>query len=132
MSELTTDAAAALDAAVTAVVVDTTDLEQAERFWSTLLRLEVVHRAHPYVYLNRICDGGPYLALQQVPEGKTVKNRMHFDIRVSDRAEASEQIVALGGRVIGDHQEGDFPTWTVVADPDGNEFCIYEPSATAA
>lgn len=126
-----TDIAVPLDAAVTAVMVDTTDLARAERFWSTLLQLEAVHRAHPYVYLSRICDGGPYLALQQVPEAKTVKNRLHVDVRVNDRAAASEQIAALGGRVIGDHQEGDFPAWTVVADPDGNEFCIYQPSAAA-
>jgi predicted enzyme related to lactoylglutathione lyase len=119
-------------AVITAVTLDTTDLERAERFWSTVLGLEVVQRAHPYVYLSRICPGGPYLALQQVPEPKTAKNRLHFDVRVPDRAAAAESIAALGGSVLGEHQEGDFPTWTVVADPEGNEFCIYEPSAAAA
>jgi catechol 2,3-dioxygenase-like lactoylglutathione lyase family enzyme len=114
--------------AITALMLDTADIATAERFWTTLLGLDVVHRADSFVYLGRITEGGPYLALQQVPEPKTGKNRLHFDIRVPDRAAAAEQVVALGGRVLGEHQEGDFPAWTIVADPEGNEFCVYQPS----
>jgi predicted enzyme related to lactoylglutathione lyase len=113
---------------ITALMLDTADIATAERFWTTLLGLDVVHRADSFVYLGRIAEGGPYLALQQVPEPKTGKNRLHFDIRVPDRAAAAEQVVALGGRVLGEHQEGDFPAWTIVADPEGNEFCVYQPS----
>lgn len=109
-------------------MLDTVDLARAERFWSSFLGLKAVHREDPYVYLDRLTPGGPRLALQHVPEPKAGKNRIHFDIRVPDRAAALAQIITLGGRVVGDHQEGDFPTWTVVTDPEGNEFCVYEAS----
>lgn len=113
---------------ITTVVLDTADLDAAEQFWTSVLGLKVVHRAEPYVYLNRICTSGPHLALQHVPERKAAKNRLHFDIRVPDRSAMAARVVELGGRVLGEHQEGDFPVWTIVADSEGNEFCIYQSS----
>lgn len=113
---------------ITTVVLDTADLEAAEQFWTSVLELKVVHRAEPYVYLSRICASGPHLALQKVPERKAGKNRLHFDIRVPDRSAMAARVVELGGRVLGEHQEGDLPVWTVVADSEGNEFCIYQSS----
>ena len=64
--------------------------------------------------------GGPNLWFRRVPEGKTAKNRQHFDLRAmgSVRAEV-ERLVALGASAIG--EDGDL---AVMADPEGNEFCV--------
>jgi predicted enzyme related to lactoylglutathione lyase len=64
--------------------------------------------------------GGPTLWFQRVPEGKTAKNRQHFDLRAVDSVSAEvERLVALGATVIGGG--GDL---VVMADPEGNEFCV--------
>lgn len=107
---------------------DTADLDQAVAFWTEVLGLDVLERSGGYVYLGRLGDEGPHLAFQRVPEGKQVKNRLHLDIKVPDRAAFAERIIGLGGRLITEHQELDFPAWTVMADPEGNEFCIYDGS----
>lgn len=112
---------------VTAVMHDTVDLDDAIAFWTQILDLEVVQRDERYVYLGSLSEEGPHLAFQLVPEPRVAKNRLHLDIRVVDRAAFADWVVALGGSIIGDHQEGDYPTWTVMADPEGNEFCVYEP-----
>ena len=92
-----------------------------------MLGLEVVHREANYAYLGRLGgDESPRLAFQQVPEARTTKNRLHLDVRVPDRAAFEQHVVALGGTVLGGHQEADSPVWTVWADPGGNPFCIYE------
>lgn len=112
---------------VTTLMHDTADLDGAVAFWTQVLGLEVVHRAGAFVYLSRLAgDTGPRLAFQQVPEPLETKNRLHLDIRVPDRAAFTERVLALGGSVLGEHQEGDFPTWTVLADPEGHRFCVYE------
>lgn len=111
---------------VTAVMHDTSDLERAVAFWSEILGLDVLHRDERYVYLSPMSPGGPHLAFQLVPEAKLGKNRLHLDLRVPDRTVFAERVAALGGDVIAEHQEGDYPPWTVMCDPEGNEFCIYE------
>jgi hypothetical protein len=70
-------------------------------------------------------DGaGPRIMFQRVPESKTVKNRVHLDIRAGDGRDAKvEQLVAAGGTVLWDGQEGP-SSWVTMADPEGNEFCV--------
>ena len=111
---------------VSTVMCDTVDLDGAVAFWTEMLGLAVVYRAESYVYLSRMSDQGPMLAFQAVPEPRPGKNRLHLDIRVDDRDTFAARVEELGGRRIGEVQEGDFPPWTVMADPQGNEFCIYE------
>ena len=66
-------------------------------------------------------SGGPRLCFQLVPEGKQVKNRVHFDLRAPDTPAETQRLVSLGARVLaGPDAEG----WTVLADPEGNEFCL--------
>ena len=65
-------------------------------------------------------DGpGPTLFFQEVPERRTSKNRLHLDIEVSDRLAEVERLTASGATVI-----GHFDTWTVLQDPEENEFCL--------
>jgi hypothetical protein len=66
--------------------------------------------------------GGPNLWFQRVPEGKTAKNRQHFDLRAMGPVEAEvERLVALGASVLRDSDDGEL---VVMADPEGNEFCV--------
>ena len=77
---------------------------------------------------------GPRLFFQMVPESKVAKNRVHLDIDVADRADSSddraaaidaevERLVHLGATKIEVHGS-EHQTWTVMQDPEGNEFCI--------
>jgi predicted enzyme related to lactoylglutathione lyase len=111
---------------VTTVMHDTTDLDGAVSFWTTILGLEVRYQDDTYAYLSALAEDGPHLAFQKVPEAKTTKNRLHLDIRVPDRTAFEKHVVSLGGAVVEVHEHPGWPVWTVMADPQGNEFCIYE------
>jgi hypothetical protein len=65
------------------------------------------------------------MLFQKVPEGKTVKNRLHWDLRPDDQAAEVERALAMGATRVDIGQAGDDRvTWVVLADPEGNEFCI--------
>lgn len=65
----------------------------------------------------------PRMMFLAVPESKTVKNRMHLDLHADDRVAEVDRLVALGAKHVRDHNEWGV-TWTVLTDPEGNEFCI--------
>ncbi|GIF64047.1 hypothetical protein Ais01nite_20820 [Asanoa ishikariensis] len=67
-------------------------------------------------------DGSLVFFLQEVPEPKTVKNRMHVDVRLRDEAHL-EQLLRLGATVLSEHDG-----WRLLADPEGNEFCARQPA----
>ncbi len=85
------------------------------------------HPAPPAGSMSAIVDpdgDGPRMLFQRVPEDKTVKNRVHLDIRAGDgRDEKVEQLEQAGGTVVGHHAEMGLE-WVVMADPEGNEFCV--------
>ena len=111
---------------VSTVMHDTTDLDGAVAFWTQVLGLDVVFRNERYVYLSGLTGEGPHLAFQLVPEDKAVKNRLHLDIRVDSRPEFEAWVADLGGSKVTEVGEEGFPHWSVMTDPQGNEFCIYE------
>jgi catechol-2,3-dioxygenase len=100
---------------VSGVVIDATDLDRLATFWSGLLGREVTRRETDWVGL------GSGLALQLVPEPKTVKNRIHLDLVADDFAAATARATELGEAPMGETQEN---LWQVWRDPEGNEFCI--------
>ncbi|HEY0936352.1 MAG TPA: VOC family protein [Trebonia sp.] len=61
-----------------------------------------------------------------VPEGKTVKNRMHLDLvpAVRSRDEEVARLLTVGASLVGDHRQPDGAGWVILADPEGNEFCV--------
>ncbi len=59
----------------------------------------------------------------KVPEPKTAKGRMHVDLATRDPAGEIERLVALGATKV-EYREGNGTSWTVMQDPEGNEFCI--------
>ena len=73
-------------------------------------------------------DGGHQILFIQTPDEKLVKNRLHFDLRPSDGTRDAEvaKLVELGATPLADHREvrGDGTGWVVLADPEGNEFCV--------
>lgn len=110
------------------VMLDCSDLDTMVAFWTELLGIEEATRFHGYVWLTALPDAGPALAFQQVPEPKTGKNRMHLDIGVDDAAAFTARVLDLGGAHVEDHTVSGFH-WSVLADPEGNEFCIMERGA---
>ena len=107
------------------IVIDTVDPARIAPFWCALLGV----RERGWFgddYLMLTTDGGaPPVAFQRVPEAKSVKNRLHVDLAVEDLDGAFAQIVAFGGSAVSDVLEmpGGY-RWRVMADPEGNEFCI--------
>jgi Glyoxalase-like domain len=72
-------------------------------------------------------DGvAPDMLFLRVPEDKTVKNRIHFDLRLRDQAAEVSRLLELGARPVTVGQT-DESSWVVLADPDGNEFCVLKP-----
>ena len=67
--------------------------------------------------------GRPPLLFQKVPEPKIAKNRVHLDLRGEVMADEVARLVGLGATVIAERSLGSL-TWTVMADPAGNEFCV--------
>src|SRR5215207_5698604 len=67
----------------------------------------------------------------EVPEAKSVKNRIHFDLRPTDRSrdEEVERVLALGATQLADRRNPDGTGWVVLADPEGNVFCILRAEA---
>ena len=79
-------------------------------------------------------DSGHRLLFIEVPEPKATKNRIHFDLVPTDRRRDDEvaRVLALGGRQIDDQRLPDGRGWVVLADPEGNEFCILRSDAERA
>ena len=71
-------------------------------------------------------DGGHPLLFIQVPEPKQVKNRIHLDLRpaAGTRDDELARLIGLGAREVDDRRTADGRGWVVLADPEGNEFCI--------
>ncbi|MFE9926662.1 VOC family protein [Streptomyces sp. NPDC005774] len=104
---------------INALIVDATAPERLAAFWSELLGRPVVGRTGPYVWIRR--ENGLGLGFQRTSEPKSGKNRMHFDITSPDPAAEQQRVEALGGHRLKEYADGGF---LVMADPEGNEFCI--------
>ncbi|GAA2708314.1 hypothetical protein GCM10010429_21380 [Micromonospora olivasterospora] len=78
--------------------------------------------------------GGAAVLFLQVPEGKTVKNRVHLCLEPADRNRDAEveRLLALGATEVADHRRPDGTGWVVLADPEGNEFCVLRSAAERA
>ncbi|MBO4163968.1 MULTISPECIES: VOC family protein [Micromonospora] len=79
-------------------------------------------------------EGGPEVLFLAVPEGKSVKNRLHLDLEPVDRTrdEEVERLLAVGAVHVDDQRRPDGTGWVVLADPEGNEFCVLRSAAERA
>ena len=105
-----------------AVVIDVHDLGIMRNFWGAMLGQEP---GQPRSGGDWLTVGGlandTWLVLQRVPETKNVKNRLHLDFKVEDVEAAAARITELGGAILSSARPSGA---MVMADPEGNEFCI--------
>jgi predicted enzyme related to lactoylglutathione lyase len=109
------------------VVLDCVDADALADFWSSALGFRRGSFHPPYVRLVDPEEQWPNLLLQQVPEPKSGKNRMHLDLQVTDVDAEVDRLIALGAHVVHPaHDDAGFLT-AILADPQGNEFCVIQP-----
>jgi predicted enzyme related to lactoylglutathione lyase len=107
------------------LVLDCADPEMLAGFWSQALGLDPLGAAGNYVLLASPSGALPNLLLQRVDESKTSKNRMHLDIETPDVYTEVARLEALGARRVEQEARTELGhRWVVMADPEGNEFCV--------
>ncbi|MFF3455970.1 VOC family protein [Streptomyces sp. NPDC002730] len=111
------------------VVIDSHDLPALARFWSQVLDWKVVFEAEDEIVIGADESALPGITFVPVGERKTVKNRLHIDLTPDDQAAEVERIIGLGARRA-DVGQRPKDTWVVLADPEGNEFCVLRPKRT--
>ena len=117
----------------TELEIDCADPSSLARFWCSVLDYEVQGEGDGVVTIgSRLVPEGkshlgpvpPALTFAHVPEGKTVKNRVHLDVNPADREQGEEiaRLVGLGATVVNDNRP-EF-SWVTLTDPEGNEFDV--------
>ena len=108
---------------IAALAIDSADPQSLARWWAKLLGGTV--RDAPDGDATLHTPGGLAIDFVRVPETKTIKNRLHLDLRSTDLAVATDQALALGAIKADDVYDGG--SWQVLRDPEGNEFCLLRP-----
>ena len=117
----------------TELAIDCADPDVLARFWCSVLDYEVQDEDDGFVAIgpaaipggeNHLGPVPPMLTFAHVPEGKTVKNRVHLDVNPTDRSQDEEiaRLIGLGATVVNDNRP-EFG-WVTLADPEGNEFDV--------
>ena len=120
------------------VSVDSRDAHAQSLFWSAVLGW-AEDPDDPNERGDEECmlvapDGSQRLLFIEVPEDKVVKNRLHLDLRPASGTRDGEllRLLELGAVVVEDRRRPDGGGWFVLADPEGNEFCLLRSEAEAA
>jgi catechol 2,3-dioxygenase-like lactoylglutathione lyase family enzyme len=115
---------------IAVIAIDALDPDRVAQFWCEVLGWVVIDRDEDGLSIGPavvppMAGPGPTIDVFAVPERKTVKNRLHLDLRAEgpDRAEELTRLLALGARPV-DVGQDPAVSWTVLADPEGNEFCL--------
>jgi hypothetical protein len=116
-----------------AVTVDCEDALIVARFWAAALDRPLDPKSSSdFASIGMVehrdtegwrLDGEPTWLFQRVPERKTAKNRTHVDMATADRDAEVARLVGLGATGVADMNEWGYE-WTVLQDPEGNEFCV--------
>jgi predicted enzyme related to lactoylglutathione lyase len=111
------------------VSVDALQPRVVADFWCAVLGWSVTEEDDTGVSIGAPDGSGPTMDVLKVPDSKTVKNRIHFDLRADGvtQSEELERLLTLGARRV-DVGQGPDVTWVVLADPEGNEFCLLSRS----
>jgi predicted enzyme related to lactoylglutathione lyase len=114
---------------VAAILTDCADPAALARFWAEAAGWPVTRTEEQLVGLRSPAGVGPYLEFLRVPGGKTVKNRLHPDVAPYRGEDPAAEVARLraAGAALADVGQGDDVSWTVLADPEGNEFCVLSP-----
>jgi Glyoxalase-like domain len=122
-------------ATVQHVVFDCADSYALARFWMTVTGGQMADDDLPG---DEVCGvqlaDGRELLFAQVPEPKAGKNRVHIDVRPQDRTRDEEitRLLSAGARMVEDRRKPNGRGWVVLADPEGNEFCVERSEAEIA
>ncbi len=119
-------------ARVVNITFDCDDVLKVAAFWSAVLGRPLDPGSSEFFATIGGADGArqePAWYFGKVPEPKQAKNRVHLDLMDPDPS-AIDELVRLGATVVGNHQMGEVHHWTVLQDPEGNEFCIAAKSFT--
>lgn len=110
------------------IVIDTHDLQRLATFWAAALHWEVLSEREREIVVGPSVDAPIGLCFMPVGDAKTVKNRVHLDLTTTadDRDAEIARLLGLGARRVDIGQTGD-ESWDVLADPEGNEFCVVRP-----
>ena len=103
------------------IVIDCTDTLLVASFWSEALGLEL-HGPEDGEYWIEPGGESPDILFLHVPEGKSVKDRIHLDLRPDDQDVEIQRLEQLGAARVEIGQQD--VSWVVMADPEGNEFCV--------
>ncbi|MFF4186268.1 VOC family protein [Streptomyces sp. NPDC001691] len=116
------------------VAIDCADAYELARFWSEVTGYPLHPEDSPGdPEVDVMLPEGPLLHFNQVPEPKTIKNRIHLCLRPeSSREEEVERLLSLGATFVADRREPDGTGWAVLADPEGNEFCVLRSESDRA
>ena len=116
------------------VAIDCADAYQLARVWSRVTG----HPLHPEDKpgdreIQVLLAEGPVLHFNQVPESKKIKNRIHLCLRPeTSREQEVERLLGCGATFGTDHRNPDGSGWAVLADPEGNEFCVLRSESDRA
>ena len=113
------------------IVIDCSDLDRSARFWANVLAYVPGPAGSP-TYRSLIpADGqGIEVLLQRTADDKRQKNRLHLDLRTASLEGEVERICGLGASLFTGHPVIEHGwRWHILADPDGNEFCVLQPTA---
>ena len=113
------------------IVVDTTDAVTLASWWAEALCAAVTETNDGWFVVVEGAGLPLRIAFQKVADPSPGKNRLHLDIEADDRAAEVARLLRLGGSLVAEHTMGDF-TWVVLADPQGNQFCVFERPERAA
>ncbi len=111
------------------IVIDCSDLDRSARFWAGVLGYVPGPAGSP-TYRSLIpADGqGIEVLLQRTGDDKYHKNRLHLDLRTTSLEEEAGRILGLGASLLTEHAVTEHGwRWHILADPDGNEFCVLQP-----
>lgn len=113
--------------------IDANDVHRITEFWSSLLdyRIRETEPADGWRHLEPASEELPRLTIQPVPEGKVGKNRLHFDIFVTEPGPWIDRCLELGGTLLWRSEDPD-DWFQVIADPEGNELCICRTNVPSA
>ncbi|MEU6841026.1 VOC family protein [Streptomyces sp. NPDC046716] len=116
------------------VAIDCADAYELARFWSAVTGNPLDPEDAPGAHETQVLlPGGPALYFNQVPEGRTGKNRIHLCLRPeTSRDQEVDRLLGLGAAFHSDHRQPDGSGWVVLTDPEGNEFCVLRSAAERA
>lgn len=108
------------------ITIDCADAYKLAGFWAGVLGARLSDDDAPGDPEALVESPGAALLFIQVPEPKSTKNRVHLDIQPQDRTrdEEVERLLGLGATLVADHRRPDGRGWALLADPEGNEFCV--------